>query len=143
MKKRERRAEDERRIWEMVVRRRGGTVGSRVRRKDLTPFASIVPHCAETNNYSHRRWPAYRLRRLSQGFGSLGRRKCKNTSSFPFPTIAVGAYRSMVLFDDVLPLPLPKPNSSYCRRIPAQTPFFGYQPPASLMEPLQRSSHLR
>ena len=49
MKKRERRAEDERRIWEMVVHRRGGTVGSRVRRKDLTPFASIVPHCAETN----------------------------------------------------------------------------------------------
>ena len=50
MKKRERRAEDERRIWEMVVRRRGGTVRSRVRRKDLTPFASIVPHCTKTNN---------------------------------------------------------------------------------------------
>ena len=52
MKKREQRAEDERRIWEMVVRQRGGTVGSHVRRKDLTPFASIVPHCAETNNKS-------------------------------------------------------------------------------------------
>ena len=34
----------------MVVHQRGGAVGSRVRRKDLTLFASLVPHCAETSN---------------------------------------------------------------------------------------------